>query len=154
MNKETILKEKKRLIEWSATLKNISSDLWFKPFNEGSWGTADVISHFISWDRFMIVNRITYLLRNEGFPQIEVDIETVNKDASIYARSGILKEDLIVEFISVRSELISLIDKIPDDQFSKPCPGKEHITLSEYLTAIVEHDTKHVEQINNHIGEF
>ncbi|EWG12298.1 DinB family protein [Cytobacillus firmus] len=152
MNKENIIKVKKSLIDWSASLKNISTELWFEPFKKGSWGTADVISHFISWDKFMIENRINCLLRKEDFPQITVDAEAINKEASIYARSGISKEDLISEFINIRTELLSLIDKIPDDQFSKPCPGKEHITLGEYFTGMAEHDIKHVDQINKHLN--
>lgn len=86
MNKESIMKEKISLIEWSLTLKNISNDLWFKPFREGSWGTADVISHFISWDKFMIENRISFLLRDEGFPKIDINAKLINKEASEYAR--------------------------------------------------------------------
>jgi hypothetical protein len=48
MNKEYIFFKKSRLIDWSLSLKKVSSDLWFKPFRKGTWGTADVISHFIS----------------------------------------------------------------------------------------------------------
>lgn len=70
MNKGNIIKEKYSLVEGSLTLKNISNDLWFKPFLKGSWGIADVIAHFISWDKFMIENRIYFLLRDKDFPNM------------------------------------------------------------------------------------
>jgi hypothetical protein len=151
MNKERIMNEMKSLVEWSLSLKNISNDLWFKPFREGSWGTADVISHFISWDRFMIENRISFILREESFPKINVNVEASNKEASNYAKSGISKEDLIDEFISVREELVSLIEKIQTEKFDLPFPGNENITLSEYFIGDIDHEFKHKEQIESHI---
>lgn len=151
MNKESIMKEKISLIEWSLTLKNISNDLWFKPFREGSWGTADVISHFISWDKFMIENRISFLLRDEGFPKIDINAKLINKEASEYARSGISKVDLISEFIYVRKDLVAQLGKVQPEKFDQPCPGKEHITLSEYFVGMIDHDLKHKEQIETHI---
>ncbi|REE67303.1 DinB family protein [Paenibacillus taihuensis] len=147
MNKESIINEKLSLIEWSISLRSISNELWFKSFLAGSWGTADVISHFISWDQFMIKNRIPYILKGKSFPKISVDVESINKGAINYARSGITKEELINKFISVRKELVSFIDAIPAKKFDQPFPGKEPMTLIEYFVRMVHHDLKHKEQI-------
>lgn len=146
--------EKKRIVDWANSLKNISDDLWFKPFHEGAWGIADVISHFISWDKFVIENRISYLVRKECIPQITVDVEMMNNDASNYARSGIIKEDLISELISVREELINLIGGIQSDQFHQPLPGRENITLSEYFNGLIDHENHHKEQIESHMKNW
>ena len=54
MEKECILEEKLSLIEWCQTLKFMFSDVWFQPFRKGLWGIADVISHFIVWDEFLM----------------------------------------------------------------------------------------------------
>ncbi|WP_152397118.1 DinB family protein [Paenibacillus guangzhouensis] len=147
MNKEIIINEKLSIIEWSNSLKNISNELWFKAFHDGSWGTADVISHFISWDQFIIDNRIPYILKGESPPNISVNVEMINKGAINYARSGIMKEELINKFISVRKELVSIIAAIPAEKFNLPFPGKEHMTLNEYFVGMVNHDLKHKEQI-------
>jgi hypothetical protein len=154
MNKESILKENLSLIEWCNSLKNLSNERWFKPFRNGSWGTADVISHFISWDKFIIENRISYILRDERIPKINVDVEAINKEASNYARSGITKEDLINQFISVRKKLVSIIDTIPTEKFNQPFPGKDHITLSDYFAEMINHDLKHKNQIESLLQEF
>ncbi|WP_174734310.1 DinB family protein [Mesobacillus harenae] len=151
MKSEEIIAQKMSLIAWAIPLKEIPNDLLFKPFREGSWGTADVISHFISWDDFLIKNRITYLLKGESFPKIDVDPDAINKEASNYARSGISKNDLINEFISTRTELVALLGKIPAEKFNQPCPGMEHITLADYFSGLIEHDTKHKEQIEAHL---
>lgn len=152
MDKESIIQEKRNLVHWVLSLKNISDDLWLKPFQEGSWGTADVISHFISWDNFIIKNRISYLLRGECFSNINVDVEFINKEASKYARSGIVKDDLIDEFISVREELLNLIDKIPQEKFYQSLQGRENTTLGEYFVGMIDHDLKHRQQIDLHIN--
>lgn len=47
MEKERILEEKLSLIDWCQTLKCVTNDVWFDSFRKGSWGIADVISHFI-----------------------------------------------------------------------------------------------------------
>lgn len=154
LDKESIIQEKRNLVHWVLSLKNISNDLWLKPFREGSWGIADVISHFISWDKFIINNRVSYLLRDECFPNITVDVESINKEASKYARLGVLKDDLINEFISVREELLNLIEIIPKEKFCQPFHGRGNTTLSEYFEGLIEHDLKHREQIDLHISNY
>ena len=152
MKKEEILKEKLQIVDWANTLRAISDELWFKPFRDGSWGTADVVSHFISWDQFLIENRILYLLNHEAFPKLSVDIEEINNAASAYARSGITKDQLINEFISIRHRLVSLLDELGSEKYKMPYPGNNNITLSEYLACMIEHDRKHIDQIEAFIS--
>lgn len=154
LDKESIIQEKRDLVYWVLSLNNISNDLWMEPFREGSWAIADVISHFISWDKFIINNRVSYVLRDECFPNVTVDVEFINKEASKYARSGILKDNLIKEFISVREELLNLIDIIPKEKFYQPLLGRGSTTLSEYFEGLIEHDLKHREQIDLHISNY
>lgn len=153
MNKEDIINEKLALIDRLHSLKTLSDDLWFLPFREGSWGIADVISHFIAWDQFMIDNRISYLLKNEPFPQMVIDVEEINRAASSYARSGITKNQLIDEFVSVRNQLLSLINQLDRERFAMPLPGKENMTLGDYFVGMIEHDEKHMVQIQSFINQ-
>lgn len=152
MNKEIIIKEKISLVDWALSLKNMSNELWFKSFREGSWGTADVISHLISWDVFMIQNRIPYILSGKESPTIQLDVHDVNKEASLFARSGISKGNLINQFVSKRKELVSFLEKIPDEFYEQPCPWNEQITLKNYFELIIGHDLKHKEEIDEFIG--
>jgi hypothetical protein len=97
----------------------------------------------------MIENRITYILKDESLPTNTVDVKSINKGAISYARTGISKEELINMFISVRKELVSLIDAIPAEKFNQPFPGKETMTLYEYFVGMINHDLKHKEQIDS-----
>ncbi|ETI68257.1 DinB family protein [Neobacillus vireti] len=153
MKKEDIIKEKLALIDRVHSLKALSDDLWFLPFREGSWGIADVISHFIAWDQFMIDNRISYLLKNEPFPQMAIDVEEINRSASRYARSGITKGQLIDEFITKRKQLLSLLSELDAERFARPLPGRENIILGNYFVGMIEHDEKHMVQIESFINQ-
>ncbi|MFF2448260.1 DinB family protein [Neobacillus sp. NPDC058068] len=153
MKKEDIINEKLAFIDRVHSLKALSDDLWFLPLREGSWGIADVISHFIAWDQFMIDNRISYLLKNEPFPQMAIDVEEINRSASRYARSGITKDQLIDEFISIRKQLLSLLRALDAERFARPLPGRENIILGNYFIGMIEHDQKHMVQIESFINQ-
>ncbi|WP_232696654.1 DinB family protein [Brevibacillus daliensis] len=152
MDKEWVVKEKLDVLEWTTSLKQISNELWFTSFREGSWGIADVISHFITWDKFLIDYRITYIIANSKFPEIQLDVQAMNKAASIFARSGISKEELIDLFISTRTELIAQINSIPAEKFNQPYLGNERLALHEYFGGLIEHDLKHKAQIDAFIA--
>ncbi|MDZ5471533.1 DinB family protein [Bacillus sp. 31A1R] len=154
MDKEQIVKRKLLLTEWAKKLYSIPDEVWFKPFNQGTWGTADVISHFISWDQFLIENRLPFLLREESFPAMVFDSELINKSASEYARSGISKENLLSEFILIRKSLVSLIELLPLATFKRPYPLKKDISISEYFIGLINHDLKHKEQIDEFLNSY
>ncbi|EKN69789.1 hypothetical protein BABA_08356 [Neobacillus bataviensis LMG 21833] len=76
-----------------------------------------MISHFISWDQFLLDYRLPFIIRSTEFPTVNVDVERVNADASRYARSGIGKDRLINEFAVRRAEVVSQIENIPVERF-------------------------------------
>jgi hypothetical protein len=153
LKKEEIIAAKLQIAVWADSLKSISEELWVLPFREGSWGIADVIAHFISWDRFIIENRVSYLLKNQTLPKMDIDENEINRAASQYARSGIMKGQLIDEFISTRQRLVSLLEELSSERFTLPLPGMEHTTLGEYFVSMIEHDLKHKAQIEKFIQQ-
>ena len=149
MDKPQIIEEKLSLIAWSESLKGLADDVWFSSFKEGSWGIADVISHFISWDQFLLDYRLPFIIRSEEIPAVKVDVEEINGVASRYARSGITRVSLINDFIATRSEVVSQIENIPAEKFHEPIIiGKSSLILSNYFTDLIEHDRTHRNQIN------
>ncbi|WP_286230894.1 DinB family protein [Neobacillus mesonae] len=154
MDKSQIIKEKLNLIDWCESLKGLSNDIWFARFKGGSWGIADVISHFISWDRFLLENRIPFIIHSEKFPVIKIDVNAINAEASRYARSGISKADLINDFVLIRKNLVSQTASIPDDRFQEPLNIGSSVTLAGYFSGLIEHDKKHMDQINAFIKSY
>ncbi|RLQ96298.1 DinB family protein [Falsibacillus albus] len=153
MNKKQIIEKKSAIAQWSSSLKTISEENWYQSFREGSWGIADVISHFITWDEFIMKHRLDYLIKDKPLPIFHVDVQAMNKEAMHFARSGIDKDDLIDEFVKVRKELVALIESIPEEKFNKVVwIGKREMTLSNYFEGLIEHDEKHKQEIDESIN--
>ncbi|EOP11198.1 DinB family protein [Bacillus cereus] len=148
MEKERILEEKLSLIEWCQTLNGISEDIWFQPFKKGSWAIADVISHFIVWDEFLMKYRVLYFVSGKSVPNVPTDAEKMNKGAIIYARSGISKEELIDQFSFTRKQLVDQIERIPARNFNNDYQfGTKKVRLNDYFSSLIQHDLKHKEEI-------
>ncbi len=148
MKKENILEEKLNLIEWCQTLKGLSDDMWLRSFKEGSWGIADVISHFIVWDTFLINHRIPYFISEQSVPNFPIDVEEMNKGAIKYARSGISKEEILDQFSVTRKKLIDQIERIPVDNFYNDFQiSTKKVRLNHYFSSLIQHDLKHKEEI-------
>ncbi len=148
MEKERILEEKLSLIEWCQTLNGISEDIWFQPFKKGSWAIADVISHFIIWDEFLMKYRIPYFISGQSVPNVPTDVEEMNKGAIKYARSGISKEELIDQFSFTRKQLVDQINQISARNFKDDYQfGTKRVRLNDYFSSLIQHDLKHKEEI-------
>ncbi|MDM5194006.1 DinB family protein [Bacillus hominis] len=148
MKKENILEEKLNLIEWCQTLKGVPDDIWFQSFKNGSWASADVISHFIIWDEFVMKYRIPYFLSAQSVPHVSTDVEEMNKSAIIYARSGISKEGLLDQFSFTRKKLVGQIERIPAHNFNNEFQfGTKKVRLNNYFSSLIQHDLKHKEEI-------
>ncbi|MGG1330053.1 DinB family protein [Bacillus tropicus] len=148
MKKENVLEEKLYLIEWCQTLQRVPDDIWFQALREGSWAIADVISHFIVWDVFLIQDRIPYFISRQSVPNVPIDVKEMNKGAIKYARSGISKKELLNQFSVSRKQLVDEIGRIPikyfyiDYQF-----GTKKVKLNHYFSSLIQHDLKHKEEI-------
>ncbi|MEF7565510.1 DinB family protein [Bacillus infantis] len=149
MRKEDIIEEKSSFINWVNSLAQMDEELWFLPFREGSWGTADVVSHFITWDRFVISRRMSALLSKEEIPSEKIDVDAMNMEAGQYARSGISKKMLISEFAEARKELLLLLEKLEPERFQELYPGRD-MTIGQYFAGLIEHDHKHKKEIEDH----
>ncbi|PGK42320.1 hypothetical protein CN907_09415 [Bacillus anthracis] len=148
MKKENILEEKLNLIEWCRTLKGVPDDIWFQSFKNGSWASADVISHFIVWDVFLIKHRIPYFISGQSVPNVPIDVEEMNKGAIKYARSGISKEELLNQFSVTRKQLVDEIERIPAYNFNNEFQiGTKKVMLNHYFSSLIQHDLKHKEEI-------
>jgi hypothetical protein len=148
LNKSELLTEKRALREWVSSLVYMDDQLWFQPFREGKWATADVISHFITWDRFFLDHRLPYIEKQIAFPKLDVNVEKMNKDAVVYARSGISKHRVVNEYTQTRNLLLSILEEWPEGLFSSVIKvGSTEQKVGEYFYSHLEHDIKHQQKI-------
>ncbi|HDR4425510.1 TPA: DinB family protein [Bacillus cereus] len=148
MKKENVLEEKLNIIEWFQKLQRVPDDIWFQTLREGSWAIADVISHFIVWDVFLIKDRIPYFISGQSVPNVPIDVEEMNKGAIKYARSGISKEEILEQFNVTRKKLVDQIERIPTQYFYNDYQfDTKKVRLNHYFSSLIQHDLKHKEEI-------
>jgi hypothetical protein len=149
MDKQRIIEEKIKFLEWVLTLQLVPERFWVIPFKKGSWGPAEVIAHFSFWDKFVIENRLRPVLYNEEMPSIPVDVQQVNNQAAAYAKKKSPIE-IIQNFKENRLLLVSLLEDMADEIFLQPVGGKD-ILWKQYFKGLIEHDEKHRQQMEEHL---
>ncbi|MGD7021287.1 DinB family protein [Rossellomorea vietnamensis] len=122
--KDKIIEKNRRIAEWALSLKGLPGDVWFRPFKEGSWGTAEVIAHLMFWDYNVIDSRLKPFLQSEKLSESKLDVQKINDNAAAYARKTD-KQEVIDEFVNARIDLIGLIEAMPSEAFSQKLPGKK-----------------------------
>lgn len=148
MGKAELLKEKRDFSYWVLSLEELDNRLWFQPFSEGKWATADVVSHFNTWDRFFLEHRMPYILKNIPFHKIDINPEEMNRDASRYARSGISKHELLNEFNETRNMVIEWLEALPEESYGQILNiGATEMALISYFQEHHQHDVRHQQQI-------
>lgn len=146
------------MIPWVDRLAELEDSIWFKPIAEGKASTAEIISHLMKWDRYLITTAIPAVQSGEGvvFPSFD----PFNSAAYEYAKSGISKNQLLAEFLSTREELCGLLLGVGEEVLRKHttangveiCPhtGTPYSLL--YITQeFIDHDNHHKNQIEHAI---
>ncbi|MBH5318840.1 DinB family protein [Paenibacillus sp. GSMTC-2017] len=151
---KTIIDTFRSITTWSNQFNTLDDTAWFKPIEEGKASTAEIISHLMNWDQYLITYGIPAVQRGEGivFP----DFDPYNAIAYSYAKSGVSKSQLLVEFNATRLELCELLHEMGEETLRKPitangdelCPhtGTPFSILS-IIQDFIHHDTHHKNQI-------
>jgi hypothetical protein len=152
MYKKELLNGKREILNWVERLDHVDEKIWFHPISEGKWAIADVISHFISWDRFCMDYRMPYMEKPLPFPKLDVNEDHINKTASVYARSGVTKNQLVEEYRQTRGFLLSIIEEWPEELFNRKIKlGLIEMKVADYFLSRIEHDRQQIKKINNFI---
>ncbi|TDL80143.1 DinB family protein [Peribacillus frigoritolerans] len=133
---------------WILSLKQMRNEEWFQPIQEGKWSAAEIVSHLIAWDRFTLDQRLGKLKENavlDPFP----DFQSVNDRAAEYAKSGITKDELIAEFMEVRSAAVDGLLKFEGEELQFHFKIGDHpFTIASYMEDFIGHDLHHKAQID------
>jgi uncharacterized damage-inducible protein DinB len=137
----------KNFDSWVLSLKQLLHGEWLQPIDEGKWSSAEIISHIIAWDRFTLDQRLEKFMGNDVLDPFP-DFQSVNDRAAEYAKSGVTKNEMIDEFIEVRSALVEGFLKFEGavHQFHFKI-GKHPFTIASYMEDFIGHDLHHKAQI-------
>jgi uncharacterized damage-inducible protein DinB len=137
----------KNFDSWVVSLKQLLHEEWLQPIDEGKWSSAEIISHIIAWDRFTLDQRLGKLMGNDVLDPFP-DFQSVNDRAAEYAKSGVTKNEMIDEYIEVRSALVEGFLKFEGavHRFHFKI-GKHPFTIASYMEDFIGHDLHHKAQI-------
>ncbi|PEB51395.1 hypothetical protein CON65_11070 [Bacillus pseudomycoides] len=160
MGENKIINNFKEYSSWLSTLKDMEEEFWTTPISEGKWTVAEIISHIMNWDKYLL-SKILPLVR-EGKGMEFPDFDIYNKIASDYAKSGISPIKLLEEAKDKRELLVKELSVMPADKLNEHltangvshCP---HTGMSYSLLYIikefVDHDNHHKRQITQFLNE-
>ena len=146
--KEEIMRHQLYSIEFVSSLRALSEKEWRTEINEGKWTVAEVIGHFITWDDFVLNQRLPYVFSGRELPE-SPDSEKMNEVSASISREQTMRVT-IDHFVSTRTALLNAIEEIPTDHWEVTFSiGTKELSLYEYFSELAQHDLHHFEQIKN-----
>lgn len=137
---KAVVEQFRGLTAWAATLTELNDADWFKPIAEGKASPAEIVSHLMHWDRYLI-NDVIPSVQSGGdisFPEFD----PFNAEAYKYAKSGINRNQLLDEFRATREELCNLVLELDEETRGKLLP---------IVVDFIDHDNHHKSQIEGAI---
>lgn len=144
--KYEIIKHQLNFIDFVDSLKGVNEGILRSPISEGKWSVLEIISHFSSWDEFVIEKRIPYFFSMHSFLK-GPNSETLNEQTIARKRDEKI-EVIFGEFLKNRSDLVLKMKEIPDDLWLVEFKiGQFNLNVYKYFKGLMEHDIHHMEQI-------
>ncbi|MBA4536684.1 DinB family protein [Bacillus aquiflavi] len=127
-------------------LEKVSVYEWSTPIKAGKWSVAEIVGHFITWDQFVLTERIPYFFKNNT--QLKrPDVEKMNEQSSRKSRA-MSKEKIISDFLRTRKDLLKEVQLIGNEYWDKEIRiGGTLLFLSDYFNGLIHHENHHFRQI-------
>ncbi len=149
MTKTEIIQRNVRFNQWVQSLESLTDEEWLGPVKPGKWSIAEIITHLTYWDRYFLKERFPKIKAEARLPR-SIDVHVMNQKASLYAKSGVPKKEIIKEFIETRDLLTKAINARSEEELDATFYDRGHPeTLRKYLIKFCEHDRHHKHQIED-----
>jgi hypothetical protein len=147
-SKNEIIDQFEKHILWLEHLKEMDEQVFFSRMAPEKWSVAALVSHFKSWDEFVLTSRVPLFSGELDKGEKGPDQEEVNKKAEQYAHSGVTQPVLIDEVIATRREFVQTLKSLPDEVWEKTFVlGDSKVSLTYYITDLIAHDEHHQKQV-------
>jgi uncharacterized damage-inducible protein DinB len=142
-----IMSNLRKYLEWVDSLHTLTEQQANTPYQEGKWSPKEILMHMAEWDRFTLENRLQRLKESEKLEDVEWG--PFNDKAA-----KLSKEYSFGEVIALakqhRQQMIEWLEGLDEAEWTKPFNIGEHVlTLKEYFSDFVLHDSHHKEQIES-----
>ncbi|WP_165999876.1 DinB family protein [Bacillus sp. Cs-700] len=153
-DERSVLNDYASLINWlESTAMEMSETIFFQPIKQGKWSPAEILSHIMMWDNYLLKERIPFIEMEANLPKLD-NVEEVNQRAAEYALSGLNKENLVVETVKARRRVVARLQQFEPIQWSNTFYiDKYPICLTSYIKGLIEHDDHHKLQVEVFMNE-
>ena len=147
MSKDVIMNDLSKYVDWVDSLQTLSVDQANTPYQEGKWSPKEILMHMAEWDRFTLEQRLPNMRESEKLE--DVPWEPFNERAAKLANQHTFEEVLALAK-QHRQQLLERLEMIDEAEWTKTFNIGEHVlTIKEYFSDFVWHDTHHKEQIES-----
>lgn len=118
------------------------------------WTIREIIAHLSGWDDSAL-GFLNALLKGELPPTPAMRGTTVYNDETVSTREGLNYDQILREYMSTRSNLLSLIRKTPDEILTKKSilPWGEEGSFVDLANIFTPHEIEHAEDVKKLIEE-
>jgi hypothetical protein len=149
--KAKIIHHHQEMLDWVGSLNDMPETLWHTSIEKGKWSPAEIISHFVPWDAFILEKRIPYFNTDMELPQGPENAEVFNSDSARLGRNT-EKGATIQRFNNTRIKLMNAIRDIEDDLWQNSIKiGSSELFIIDYFNGLAEHDLHHKKQIKSYM---
>lgn len=142
-----ILSNLRKYLEWADSLRTLSEQHADTPYQEGKWSPKEILMHMAEWDRFTLEHRLHRLKESENLENVEWG--SFNERAANLAKEYSFDE-VIALAKQYREQIIEWLEGLDEAKWNKPFNIGEHVlTLKEYFSDFVWHDSHHKEQVES-----
>ncbi|WP_273835573.1 DinB family protein [Guptibacillus sedimenti] len=153
-DERSVLNDYASLINWlESTAMEMSETIFFQPIKQGKWSPAEILSHIMMWDNYLLKERIPFIDMEANLPKLD-NVEEVNQRAAEYALSGLNKENLVAETVKARRRVVARLQQFEPIQWSNTFYIEKYpICLTGYIKGLIEHDDHHKLQVEVFMNE-
>ncbi len=153
-DERSVLNDYASLINWlESTAMEMSETIFFQPIKQGKWSPAEILTHIMMWDNYLLKERIPFIEMAANLPKLD-NVEEVNQRAAEYALSGLNKENLVAETVQARRQVVARLQQFEPIQWSNTFYIEKYpICLTSYIKGLIEHDDHHKLQVEVFMNE-
>ncbi|HCN57235.1 MULTISPECIES: DinB family protein [unclassified Exiguobacterium] len=131
-------------IDYYKSLERLSGEEWELPLAVDKWTVQECVSHLFLWDRYYLDHAVSKL-PDERLTLVQTDYDEFNRLAVEYAHH-IDALALLKKAIGVRRELVTLLDRLTDEQYERTYEGT--FQPKAFVESFIAHDHHHQDQID------
>ncbi len=109
----------------------------------GDWSAKDVLGHLAAWEE-EITRAIEQFVRGEHVAMLDIASDDGWNAVEAAKRWDMPLAQVKEELIAARGRVLALVNKLPDDAFTRPGPPpSQKAFVAQMLNALADHDREH-----------